>query len=73
MQPKNGISKYTHFIFHVYMPEGQECCQLCPACKQDNDIETKRCKQTGEIIPYFKTDRGDRCPLELVDETEEDE
>lgn len=63
---KRQVLGYSSYILCINIPKGRESCQYCPICKYDHDSDMRRCKATGEILPYFKSEMGDRCPLEII-------
>ena len=61
---------YTMHNLCISMPKGKESCQYCPCLKYEHDGDCRRCKMTGEIIVYYKSERGARCPLISKEENE---
>ena len=59
---------YTTYNLCIFMPKGKESCQYCPCLKYEHDSDCRRCKMTGEIIIYYKTEKGARCPLFLKED-----
>ncbi|MBO4556027.1 MAG: hypothetical protein J5706_04640 [Elusimicrobiales bacterium] len=59
---KEAKTYRKHYIT-VFMPEGEEACKYCPCIKYDNDSNTRRCKLTWEMLPYFDISVGRNCML----------
>ena len=45
-----------------------EGCTYCPALTYRTADETRACKETGEHLLHWKTQRGECCPLMDVEE-----
>ena len=57
----NGIDKYECAAAVFYFPEGNICCDLCPAMET---YARKQCRLTGEYLLNTKT-YGLHCPLDF--------
>ena len=53
---------YEGKISHGFL-NGKEFCKYCDYCDYDSRIERARCRITGEILPYYDTSMGCKCPL----------
>lgn len=60
---KGQCLEYQLYNLCISMPKDRDSCQYCPCLKYENDVEIRRCKMTGEIVNYWKSERGERCPL----------
>lgn len=66
----NSVTFYTHGTLPVSFPEGNVCCQNCPALGLEYRLERYYCKCTGEFLLDPKARRGGLCPLTINEQEE---
>lgn len=73
MKPfENGVRYYTKGVVFVGFPEDDICCHWCPMLGVELKTDRSYCRKTGEYLIFPKHGIGDRCPIEFIDNNEEE-
>ena len=75
---ERGCVEYVRTVFplEIGFPADDVCCKYCEFCHSENGGSRFRCWRTGEILFWYDSLVGERCPLDLPKEykyTEENE
>lgn len=64
-----GVTHYTTGIAHVpvHFANGIETCFNCDFCRRDS-VGRDKCALTHELLMFSHTERGQRCPIEMIGE-----
>lgn len=70
----DGVRYYTKakIVYEFGFPQDYTVCVYCPFCYKGS-TERFRCGITGEYLPFAQTERGQRCPAEIIQEDRTDE
>lgn len=73
MTLKRGIDYYTKAKGEIFVsfPEDKTVCQHCRYARNEDSLKRWKCLLTDELLLYPFISVGNKCPLVLIEEKEE--
>ena len=68
---RSGVGYYTKATVCVSFPEDDVCCYRCPLMTVDYGSKRERCSRTGELLVNPRYDIGYDCPLNFIEEEQQ--